>query len=171
MWEVCGVWSSWLWPAFRGRPRPDSGRGPDGALPTVPVWLQVGTPMPGAIPWFYGQGQSSSSATNPPSGEANSEALPSEDEQPHSSRKRPREGGEEDYVDLLDSAEALEFVEFDPSVDPKDSWPAPSSVATFLEKHFNRSLSSEEREAIIKDFPRPNCDALVTPKIDELKSS
>ncbi len=28
-------------------------------------------------------------------------------------------------------------------------------------------LSSEEREAIMKDFPRPNCDALVIPKIDE----
>jgi len=70
-------------------------------------------------------------------------------------------------VDLLDESEALELIEFDPSVDPKDTWKAPQVMTTFLEKHFKQSLSPEEPEAIVKDFPRPNCDAMVTPKIDE----
>ena len=34
----------------------------------------------------------------------------------------PEEEAEEDAIDLLDEAEALELVEFDPSVEPKDSW-------------------------------------------------
>ena len=40
-------------------------------------------------------------------------------------------------------------------------------MAAFLDKHFNRSLSEEEREAIMQDFPKPNCDVLVTPRIDK----
>lgn len=40
-------------------------------------------------------------------------------------------------------------------------------MTSVLEKHFNRSLSYDEREAIMKDFLRPNCDALTTPKIDD----
>ena len=70
-------------------------------------------------------------------------------------------------MDLLDEAEALELVEFDPKVDPKDTWRAPQVIAIFLERHFNRSLSTEECEAIMEDFPRPNCDAVVTPKMDK----
>ena len=61
----------------------------------------------------------------------------------------------------------MEFIEFDPAVDPKDSWKAPSTITLFLEKHFNRSLLDDEREAIMKDFPRPHCDVLSTPKIDD----
>ena len=70
-------------------------------------------------------------------------------------------------MDLLDEAEALELVEFDPKVNSKDTWEPPHGIATFLERHFNRSLSNEEREAIMKDFPQPNCDAVVTPKMDD----
>lgn len=36
-----------------------------------------------------------------------------------------------------------------------------------MECHFNRSLTDEEREAITKDFPKPSCKALSTPKLDE----
>ena len=73
----------------------------------------------------------------------------------------------EDAIDLLDESEALEMVEFDPSVSPKDSWELPRSMVSFLEKHFNRSLSDSEREAIMKDFPKPNCEALTVPKLDQ----
>ena len=65
------------------------------------------------------------------------------------SRKRARsytddEG--EDVIDLLpDEAEALQIVEFDPSVQPKDSWQPPKSMEAFLTKYFNRSLSDDER--------------------------
>ena len=40
-------------------------------------------------------------------------------------------------------------------------------MVAFLDKHFNRSLSEEESEAIMQDFPKPNCDVLVTPRIDK----
>ena len=70
--------------------------------------------------------------------------------------KESESQGQEDIVDLLSEGEASEFVEFD----PKDSWKAPT--ISFIEKHFNRSLSDEEHKAIMKDFPRPRCDALTT---------
>lgn len=82
---------------------------------------------------------------------------------------------EEDVVSLLDESEALELIEFDPSVKPADTWEPPQSILGFLEKYFNRALTEEERDAIKKDFPRPNSEAVVTPKLggevkDQLKS-
>ena len=74
---------------------------------------------------------------------------------------------DEDVVELLDEHEALEFAEFDPTLQPKDTWPAPEAMAAFLNKHFNRSLTGEEREAIMHDFPKPDCDALIAPRIDK----
>lgn len=59
----------------------------------------------------------------------------------------------EDVVSLLDDAEALELVEFDPSVKPMDTWDPPQPILSFLEKHFNRVLTDEEGDAIKKDFP------------------
>lgn len=73
----------------------------------------------------------------------------------------------EDAIQLLDEAEALELVEFDPGVDSKDAWDPPKPMTSFLEKHFNRSLSDAEREAIMKDFPKPNCPVMSAPKLDE----
>ena len=35
------------------------------------------------------------------------------------------------------------------------SWEPPKSMAGFLEKHFNRCLEDSEKEAILKDFPKP----------------
>ena len=74
---------------------------------------------------------------------------------------------DEDSIDLLNEAEALELVEFDPSIDPKDSWDPPAPMVGFLEKHFNRSLEEGEREAILRDFPKPTCKAVAVPKLDE----
>ena len=85
---------------------------------------------------------------------------------PGPSSKRPRVDEEdEDAVDLLDETEALELVEFDPKVKPTGTWDPPSVIRSFLHKHFNKSLSEEEREAILKDFPKPNVEAIVTPKL------
>ena len=50
-------------------------------------------------------------------------------------RKRPLEE-HDDVVDLLNEAEALELIEFDPKVDHKDTWRAPKVIASFLERHF-----------------------------------
>ena len=82
------------------------------------------------------------------------------------SRKRPREE-DEDVITLLDESEALELVEFDTTVTPKDTWEPPKPILTFLEKHFNKSLTEEERTAILKDFPKPQCNALVAPQLDQ----
>ena len=59
------------------------------------------------------------------------------------------------------------MVEFDPSVEPKDSWEPPKAIAGFLEKQFNRCLEDSEKEAILKDFPKPSCKAVTAPKLDD----
>lgn len=73
-------------------------------------------------------------------------ARPEDSSEPGPSSKRPREE-DEDVVDLLDQAEALELVEFDPKVKPSD--PA-QAMLNFLEKLFNKALTEEEREVIKK---------------------
>ena len=74
---------------------------------------------------------------------------------------------DEDKLDLLSDAEALELVEFDPAVEPEDAWEPPKSMASYLEKHFNKPLARAERMAILKDFPKPSCPALEVPKLDD----
>jgi len=97
-------------------------------------------------------------------------------EGPGPSTKRPRlEEDEEDTISLLDDSEALELIEFDPQVKPTGSWDPPTAIRTFLEKHFNKVLSEEEREAIM-DFPKPNFAAVVIPRltgdtVQQLKSN
>ena len=59
-----------------------------------------------------------------------------------------------------------EYKEFDPKLKDEESWQAPASMASFLEKHFNQSLEIKEREAILSDFPKPQCDVLQVPKLD-----
>ena len=123
------------------------GQFPPTPYPPVPWGYGWGYPMP--FPWLSGQG---------PLGLIGKtdlqeyDSILEEEEQLHS-QKRPLEEHDEDVVDLLDEAEALKLVEFDPKVDPKDTWKAPQVIATFLERHFNQSLSTEEREAIMEDFP------------------
>ena len=68
---------------------------------------------------------------------------------------------------LLDDTEALELIEFDPRVEPKDTWTPSLVMANFLQKHFNIALKEEEREAILKDFPKLSCKAIVAPTLDE----
>ena len=119
-------------------------------------------------PPFYPWGSRSSGSLPSTSGaesETSIEAPPSP-----RGRKRHRQETEEedgDTIQLLGEAEALELVEFDPSVSPKDSWDPPKAMSEFLQKHFNRTLTVAEREAILKEFPKPNCEALTVPKLDE----
>ena len=74
---------------------------------------------------------------------------------------------EEDRLELLSEAEVLEFVEFNPSVEPEDARQPPKQMESFLEKHFNRALTPSERKAILKDFPKPCSKPLEVPKLDE----
>ena len=75
---------------------------------------------------------------------------------------------EDEIVIQLDDTEAQEFSEFDPTIPPEGTWDPPGSMTAFLDKHFNRCLSSTEREAILTDFPKPNCAALQAPRLDDL---
>ena len=124
--------------------------------PYPPFWWP---PMPFSVPPMSADtvretSASSSTSTSVPGG--------SDGQGPSS-----KAGEDEDVIDLLEESEALEMVEFDPSVSPKDSWEPPKAMADFLGKHFNRALSDNEREAIMKDFPKPGCNAMVMPKLDQ----
>lgn len=68
-----------------------------------------------------------------------------------------------DQVNLLTESEALDLVEFDPSVEPEDAWQPPKQMDSFLESH----LTTAERKAIMKDFPKPGCKSLEVPKLDD----
>ena len=46
-------------------------------------------------------------------------------------------------------------------------WEAGQIISSFIEKHFKCAMTMEEREAIMKDFPKPSCPALRTPKIGQ----
>lgn len=74
---------------------------------------------------------------------------------------------EEDVIHLLDDAEALELVQYDPSVQDETAWEANETINAFLEKHFLQPLASDERDRIKKDFPKPASPALLVPKLDE----
>ena len=69
-------------------------------------------------------------------------------------------------VELLDKAEALELIAFITCVSPKECWGPLRHMASFLQKHFKRLLSDTNREAIMKDFPKPEVDAQVA-KLDQ----
>jgi hypothetical protein len=51
----------------------------------------------------------------------------------------------------------LEYVEFDPHVNPKNIWNPTAVTEKFLECQIMRR----------KQLPRPNCKALLTPKVRE----
>ena len=40
-------------------------------------------------------------------------------------------------------------------------------MTEFLHKHFNSTLSAAEREAILKEFLKPNCEVVMVPKLHE----
>lgn len=140
-----------------------------GGYPSVPFWP---FPYPGFPPFpNWGFPGSQAAPRNPPPAQEGPPPLEVDTNSCISSpllRKRLQEvEDDEDSVQLLDDAEALELVEFDPSVEPKDSWSPPQAMLSFLEKHFNQSLEDVEREAILKDFPKPLCKALLAPRLDD----
>jgi len=55
----------------------------------------------------------------------------------------------------LDADESKEFQEFDPTVNDKESWQPPPSMAKFLNKYFNMCLDDKEHQAILANFPKP----------------
>ena len=149
-----------------------------GSGPTCPM-VPFGVPwgFPGSFMVHPGYGSVLPGCSNPEVSQSGTPKPSASCKVTATGTKRRREDGREseteddldgeDTVHLLDEHEALEFVEFDPSVQANDKWQASEPMSAFLDKHFNRSLSEEEREAIMQDFPKPNCDVLVTPRIDK----
>lgn len=88
------------------------------------------------------------------------------------SRKKPAsneesEVSDHDSIDLLHEAEALEMVEVDHLSTQRALGDAPKLIESFIEKHFNCSLSELERKATMKDLLKPSCKVLDGPKLDE----
>ena len=71
-----------------------------------------------------------------------------------SSLGQVEEGEEGDVVSLLGDEEAMEFTNFDPTVADESTWDAGDTINEYLEKILNRELPEQEREQIMKDFPR-----------------
>ena len=63
---------------------------------------------------------------------------------------------------------------FDPSLDKEDreefKFVVPSTVGTYLEKHFRRALSKEERTAMLRKHPKPDTKVMIPPKLDPFVS-
>ena len=69
---------------------------------------------------------------------------------------------------IYGDTETQEFEEFDPSTDPDGTWEPPSMMLAYLERHFNRCLTDKDKKNILTEFPKPDCSALVAPKLDGL---
>lgn len=106
----------------------------------------------------------SSSSTDPCSSKSGGAHKRLRVEEPE---ERNSNAEQDDIHNLPNEAEALELVEFDPTVTPKNTWNPPKPIVSFYEKHFNRALSGDKRECIMKDFPKPDCGVLMAPKLDE----
>ena len=74
---------------------------------------------------------------------------------------------EDDVLELLDDEEAREFTDFNPTVNNDNDWDAGEVINAFLKKHFGKAVTADERQAIMKDFPKPSCRVLRTPKLNE----
>ena len=53
-----------------------------------------------------------------------------------------------DVVDLLDDDEALEFMEFNPTVEASTTWTPSETTVNFLEKNFNRCLPDRDPQRL-----------------------
>ena len=73
----------------------------------------------------------------------------------------------EDIIEPLGVVEALELVEFNPTVEPEGKWTPPQPVLAYLKKHFTKSLDQAELNKVVKEFPKPQCSFLETPMLDD----
>ena len=65
-----------------------------------------------------------------------------------------------DHVTIHDEESKTMFAEFNPEIKQPNTWDPPKQMSAYLEKHFNKSLKAEEAEAILEDYPTPNCPAM-----------
>ena len=74
----------------------------------------------------------------------------------------PQDSEEEDNISLCKK----------PSSPTCTKWHAwfvgpPDLILAFLTKNFNRVLSDEDKEAILQEYPKPNCSAMEVPCLDD----
>lgn len=164
----------------------------NGGGPPLPWWMTFPPYFPPAATFPFpvasgcSHGDPASLAHAPPAASSSSSNINTTDSSSstargHSSGSRKRvspsdlesleseeEGDDtQDTISLLQESEALELIEFDPAIQPEDAWSPPDNIVKFLDRHFNKSLSEEERKAILKDFPKPSCDSVQVPKLDD----
>ena len=72
---------------------------------------------------------------------------------------------DEDIIEPLGDVEALELVEFNPTVEPEGEWIPPQPVLAYLKKHFTKSLDQAELDKVVKEFSKPQCSFLETPML------
>ena len=77
-----------------------------------------------------------------------------------------RAGAGAKIVSSLDEDEAQKFREFELEVIDPLSWKLPLSVQKYLDKQFNKLLADKDQEAILKEFPVPDCDAVKATTLD-----
>ena len=73
---------------------------------------------------------------------------------------------DDDHVTIHDEESKTMFAEFNPEIEQPNTWDPPKQMSAYLEKHFNKSLKAEEAEAILEDYPMPNCPAIEVPRLD-----
>ena len=78
-----------------------------------------------------------------------------------------QDSDDDDGVLLHDNESNTLFAEFNPEIKESGTWDPPEQMNAFLEWHFNCGLSPAERDAILGDFPKPNCPALEVPRLDD----
>lgn len=153
---------------------------PNGACPHPMTWFPY-APFPTVpFPWINPQitstqrpadGETAVQPTPARSTEINGMATPVLIVDPDAPDNDEGENEEvtdsETIIEPLDPEEAKEFQDFDPKLKNQETWQPPTSMTSFLEKYFNQCLEAEERQAILDDFPKPQCDVLQAPKLDQ----
>ena len=89
-----------------------------------------------------------------------------QDDTEESYQEQPELEQEPEVVSLLDEDEAQQFCEFELEIIDPLSWKLPPSVQKYLDKQFNKLLADKDQEAILKEFPVPDCDAVKATTLD-----
>ena len=141
-------------------PVPNESNGAGGLWLSFPYQFPFATPFP---PFWPGPWN----ATTPPMGQALPGSASFQGQPGSSSTQGQVDREDNDVLELLDDEEAQEFKDFNPAVNNKNDWDTGEVINAFLKKHFGKAITAEERQAIMKDFPRPSCQVVRTPKLDE----
>ena len=141
---------------------------PYGAFPHPAAWFPFPPFPPMFQPTFAWPNQQQLPVPVPQELTGNREPVPirpqvqrtAQGDTDESDQEQPELEQEPEVVSLLDEDEAEQFREFEPEVSDPQSWKPPPSVEKYLDKHFNKLLADKDREAILKEFPVPDCDAV-----------